>query len=411
MTDMWNKVERYITSLPDNVVLKNNNEYVTFNGEDNPLELYKVHNFFVNAIKSAPTEDFVGFLNRYLNEKAALVDCDQISSLSQQMNKLKLEVKVPLPLIIALRSAMQGKYHYNPDEASIVSVVLQNDDSVSTPLTTCKHLHSLEPFNQFLQYNKETQFEVQLKLRETVFIGEVTSIQAMIALVVVLQCLPEAWRKDFLWDAWLAVTIQLSLSKHSFSGHTKEIFPCQWMKQVFYAERLVSPDKVRCILFGQDPVSYTESIERKRKATGIAFHGVGNTNASIKNMDKKYHINCNDDCPLDYCRKGKLLVNMIRCICEGDKSVSNNSCRGAWIAYTLKLAYYFSQREKPIIMFCNFISALPKIYMPSCVDPNFSVQFPNNLDEKYLMRVPHPASHDAVETDRVEKKLDKLNEQ
>jgi len=72
----------------------------------------------------------------------------------------------------------------------------------------------------------------------------------------------------------------------------------------------------------------------------------------------------------------RLSGTVIRCIRRDDYSVSANTCRAAWIVYTLKLAHYFSQRKKPIIMFCSFSSALPQIYMPYCVDPDFTMQQP-----------------------------------
>ena len=151
-----------------------------------------------------------------------------------------------------------------------------------------------DPFgwHSFSSIGRFNNVQLQLRLQETVFSGNVTSIKAIIALVVVLKCLPEAWRDDFIWEAWLAVTIQLHKLQEG-----AEIFPCQWMKQVFYAESQVTPDQVHCVLFGQDPVNCTETIQRMRSATGIAFHAVGNDNASIRNMNVMYHINCDDDAP------------------------------------------------------------------------------------------------------------------
>ena len=52
---------------------------------------------------------------------------------------------------------------------------------------------------------------VKMQFEETVCEGDITSIQAVITLVVVIKCLPLSLWNDFIWDAWLAVTIQLSL--------------------------------------------------------------------------------------------------------------------------------------------------------------------------------------------------------
>ena len=66
----------------------------------------------------------------------------------------------------------------------------------------------------------------------------------------------------------------------------------------------------------------------------------------LKGMNEHYGLNCFDDGPIDLCKNGRLLVNMIRCIGRDDYSVSNNSCRGAWISYTLKLAHFFTNELK-----------------------------------------------------------------
>jgi len=60
----------------------------------------------------------------------------------------------------------------------------------------------------------------------------------------------------------------------------------------------------------QDPISRAEPIERMWNSAEIAFHAVGNGHPSIANMKLKYHINCDDDAPLQHCRDGKLMVNL-----------------------------------------------------------------------------------------------------
>jgi len=74
------------------------------------------------------------------------------------------------------------------------------------------------------------------------------------------------------------------------------------------------------------------------------------------------------------------------------------------------LLNWLTRYRSQLLCFCDFSSALPKIYMPSCVVPNFSVQSCDDLDENYLMRVPHPANLECVETDRVKRRLDELDE-
>ena len=117
---------------------------------------------------------------------------------------------------------------------------------------------------------------------------------------------------------------------------------------MFYGESLVDLKDVKCLLLGQDPVSTpneTTDLTDLHKATGVAFHGIGNDNSSIEGMNEHYGINCFDGGPIDLCRYGQLIINMIRTIGIKDWSVSNNSCCGAWIAYTLKLAHYLIKKR------------------------------------------------------------------
>ena len=132
-----------------------------------------------------------------------------------------------------------------------------------------------------------------------------TNVQAILALVIVLTCYPEEWWDEFLWDAWLAVTIQLGLLRKIDGNNNpgNEVFPCLWMKQVFLTERLVgSPKKVYCLLMGQDPV-YEENTRKDiylshlRAATGIAFHNIGDRNKSIEGMTTHYGLDCTGDWP------------------------------------------------------------------------------------------------------------------
>ena len=60
-----------------------------------------------------------------------------------------------------------------------------------------------------LKYNHADQFSIAFNMKELnkpVFDGEITDVQALLALVVALKCQPLSWR-CFIWEAWLAVTI------------------------------------------------------------------------------------------------------------------------------------------------------------------------------------------------------------
>lgn len=227
-------------------------------------------------------------------------------------------------------------------------------------------------------YHGVSQFTVKLNFSETIFEGTVNDAQALVALVMVLSCYPEQWRQDFFWDAWLAVTIQLCLSADLKPD--KVVFPCIWIKHVFDTERLVSPEHVQCLLFGKDPVSNTSmhDLNRLCKASGIAFHAIGNDNPSIEGMKTHYGLDCDGDNPMKYCHDGLLMVNLIRCIAEDDESLGKNSCRGAWIAYTLKIIHHFSSKNKPVIVLTTASSVLPEVYIPA-------------VCTRDLVQVPHPS--------------------
>ena len=378
----WNLLVSYIQALPNSVELSDDkkNVLIKVEGSGQPiiLSVEEAHNLIVNAGKSSdPSSEALDFLNSYLKENASDLRDDQgldlSGHLSDKMRGLNVTVTIPDSLTTVIIEGMNGTYKPNlTGSKHKISVALQISKPDSTIYTATgsdmtKHI-------PYLKYNHADQFSIAFKMKElneTVFEGEVTDTQALLAFVVALKCQAQSWR-HFIWEAWLAVTIQWFLLEND-----KEVFPCQWMKQMFYAESLVGLKDVKCLLLGQDPVSTpneTTDLTDLRKATGIAFHGIGNDNSSIEGMKEHYGINCFDDNPIELCRSGQLLVNMIRTIGIKDWSVSNNSCRGAWITYTLKLSHFLSKKGKPVIVFCKFPAALPAMYMPTaCVDPNLTL--------------------------------------
>ena len=138
-----------------------------------------------------------------------------------------------------------------------------------------------------------------------------------------------------------------------------EVFPCLWMKQVFITERLVgSPEKVYCLLMGQDPVCKENPYRdiyllNLRAATGIAFHNIGDENPLIKGMTIHYGLDCTGGWPEKYCKQGLLLVNMIRCIHRNDRSTDSNDYYNVWFVYTMKLSMHFSKRKIPVLVLYN----------------------------------------------------------
>ena len=422
-------IRRYIKALPDNVTLIGDDKSTVSilkvkarTETDNPLELpvEEVHKRIVTAGKAHhPLEKTVTFINSYLRKNASdlrselrsdfrdNLDLDLSSHLSDKMRGLNVTVTIHDSLTAVIMEGMNGSY--KPDLAGSkhkISVVLQISEPDKTMYTATGTDLDMTKLNiPYLKNNCTRQLltssiEFKIKeLKETIFEGEVTDMQALLALVVVLKCQAPSWRR-FIWEAWLAVTIQWFLLEED-----KEVFPCQWMKQMFYAESLVELKDVKCLLLGQDPVSRpnaTTNLTKLREATGIAFHGIGNGNSSIKRMKDCYNIDCFDNNPIMLCKSGRLMVNMIRTIARDDKSVSMNTYRSAWIAYTLKLSYFLSKKGKPVIVFCKFPSALPAMYMPTaCVDVNLTCTY-------------HPTHVDPVEHERdiqeVAKILQDLND-
>lgn len=229
----------------------------------------------------------------------------------------------------------------------------------------------------------------------------ITDVNALLALIVVLKCYPKKWWEEFFWDAWLAVTIQMYILGNPESlqnDHLKhwqkiddvtkaELFPCLWMttKGVFYAESLVDdPNNVQYLLMGQDPVSMKAPLSKIRKATGIAFHNIGDDNPSIRGMSI-YELDCEGNKPEEYCKKrphGLLLVNMVRCIFNGGKSMDGNICHLAWTAYTLKLAHYFGTCKNKYVM----VFSKSEDFKPCLTDE----YLPKVIPTKKLLHVPHP---------------------
>ena len=304
---------------------------------------------------------------------------------------LDVTLKIPSSLIKLLDQAVRAVCPDSVNSSSSshkvtvnIDIATDSDDSLEFDLEELKHL--------------KLNTDSRRPLYPMSYV--ITDVNALLALIVVLKCYPERWWEEFFWDAWLAVTIQMHIlgnldsledqlfkDKHSTKYWKKinvtepELFPSLWMttKGVFYAERLVDdPRNVKYLLLGQDPVATKAS----RKATGIAFHNIGDNNPSITGMSN-YHLDCKGNKPKEYCkqRPGLLLVNTIRCIFEGGKSMDGNICHLAWTAYTLKLAHYFgTHNDKDVMVFCNpdFKPCLTDKYLPEVVPTN------------KLLRVPHP---------------------
>lgn len=428
----WKQIEKFIEALPDNLHvvfnLENGRVEVTTDGSgaDTNLPIEQFQKLWSNVLPTiCPNPEFLSYVRKLLRN----LEDEEADKLSRQMtNGLSetllngAEVKVDMASSLSDLLLDVIKTRRNPDApqsehaTSVIinrhklSVQVQipgnpelnvqpSDRDLDRARVTAQINQLQEEISQLLvkslpALHRDDQFSISLKIREptieklseTLFDGTVTDSQAVVALAIVLKCYPGAWRKLFFWDAWLAVTIQLCLSAERAAGKTggETVFPCVWIGQAFDAERLVSPEHVRYLLFGKDPVSktYTTRYSQSKlcKATGIAFHAVGDDNPSIRGMKTRYGLDCDGDNPKQYCRGGLLMVNLIRCIGENDTSLNKNSCRGAWIAYTLKLIDYFSSTDtgKPVILLTKAGTPLTTMYIPA-------------VCHSHLLQVPHPS--------------------
>lgn len=424
-----------VYALPDKVIL--NEEKCTIEVGDSSFNVRAFQKFWKVLKDAQPPESFLVHLNDLLKggEVAQhFANVDKLpETLSATMNGVRLDVGIDKSLISVLSKVFETSQQHNAAGAKPGCGGITDDDttqpvtgniSVSLQIPNFSESPTDELEEKFIQLfieygipalrwqgeESRRNFSAKLAgqlpniedLSEAVFNETVTSTQVLVALAIVLKCYPEKWRCEFFWDAWLAVTLQLC----SLPEDDKVIFPCLWVKQIFEVERnLQDPNNVKLLLFGLDPVSKVSNygLQRLCKATGIAFHAVGNDNPSIEGMKEHYGLDCDDDNPLAYCQpnNGLLLVNLIRCIGEEDSSLSNNTCRRAWVAYTLKVISK-SSRNKWVIVLSTSSSALTRLYIPT-------------VCEGHYVQVPHPSARDpsyekyADRVEEVRKYLKEMN--
>ena len=411
----WSLIQKYVDALPDDVSFDGKTlDCQVKDDQSTRLSLKAFQRLWTGLSDketSVPTPEFLSYLRKEVSglenaEKLAGQLNELSKTLSTTMNGVHLKVNMAESLTKLLSGIFSGQ-GATEDCSSTAGAPAASDHQLSvtlqipefnTPPDDSDELQ--QKINQLLigslpafkwhadnadyieKFSAKTagppvQLPTMEELSEAVFDGKVNDAQVLVALAVVLKCYPEKWRQNFFWDAWLAVTLQLC----TLPEDDKYVFPCVWIKQVFEAERfLQDPLDVKHLLFGIDPVSktYSYDLEILCRATGVAFHAVGNDNPSIEGMKKTYGLDCDDDNPIKHCKDGLLLVNMVRCIRENDKSLTNNSCRRAWIVYTLRIIHHFSSapRKKPVMVLTSSSSAMTKLYVPKICEGDY-VQGPH----------------------------------
>lgn len=407
----WEQIKGCVNALPDNleVVIDDQQHQCwvkTSDLQNIKLLVENFQNLWVQLKSASVPKEFLTYLKKdllsELNEEAFKQLSKQIAELDKTLSVKMKEIQLQVDISQSLIKLLSKVFDPAADEANTLddspgkhhlSVVVDIPDFNTPPRDSDELQEKLSqlfikslPALKYQEDDTLSKFSTKIasplpiieKLWETLFDEDVSDAQALVALAIVLKSYPEQWREvGFFWDAWLAVTLQLC----SLPAAGKILFPCVWIQQIFEAERyLKTPDNVKLLLFGMDPVSKTENYGREMlcKATGIAFHGIGNDNASINGMKDHYKLDCSDENPIKYCKDGLLLVNLVRCIGENDNSLTNNSCYGAWIGYTLKMIHYFSsaQRDKPVIVLSASWSGITKLYVPKVCEGQY-VQAPH----------------------------------
>ena len=401
--ELWNQVQKLIDGIYlSDLITEDTNKSVSISVKrSRDTEVLRLpvrkHDLWKFISKSTTLSlEFLKYLNAKLSdlkdeEKSKLVNLPD--TLSAQVNELHIKVDIPNSLTKILLEVINASNISDLSDTlgkgnHPVSVVIQIPE-LDPKYVKADCLGLLQP-NQLIPaadskwYHKVDQFSVKLNFSETIFEDTVSDAQVLVALVITLSCYPEQWYKNFFWDAWLTVTIQLCLLADA--KQDKAILPCLWMKHIFDAERMVSPEHVQYLLFGKDPISDTHKYDLNTlsKASGIAFHAVGN---SVRGMKANYGLDCDGDNPMKYCHDGLLMVNLIRCICEDDESLAKNTLRGAWITYTLKIIHHFSRKNKPVIVLTTHSSVLPEIYIPIVCGGD-------------LVRAPDPSMPEGVKSDQ-----------
>ena len=233
---LWrNVLLDYIYALPDKVNIDGCKEKLNITAKNNcthTIEVNKLHNFVVKAVKCDPSDILCVDISKKLKKIPSLPSNLENYDIAST-DKLKVAVKVSQPLTKLLQNIQKAELYKLNCDGKITII----DSYQCNPIP---------PY-------------------------EVTELQALLSIMVTSQCYPLKWKEHFFWDAWLAVTIQLGLLKEVDDDNSdNEVFPCLWMKQVFYAENLVgSPENVHVLLMGQDPKRIMRDTSELRTATGV----------------------------------------------------------------------------------------------------------------------------------------------
>lgn len=162
-----------------------------------------------------------------------------------------------------------------------------------------------------------------------------------LALYIMLRQYPE------LWDFMFTPTYTLLCSIFEIIRSTNvDIFPPKWTEKVFRLESIMSPNSLRGVMFGIDPIS--KSSAYRDYATGHAFtfdvpHGTAldvasSTDGLMRSYGLTRSVLLDRSITLETYfiqTHGIGMVNFIRTIKAGSPAGDKNDFRDAWSAYNL----------------------------------------------------------------------------
>ena len=199
---LFNTLLDYIDTLPDNVKLDDNRaiaEIPSRNGLIRKVPVNMLHNLIydVEKCKSTPSCDrFIRDILRTMEKKPCedlmnhLTRVESFNNcLSFNKGSIVLHVKISNSLIEILKEAADG--HYNQMQITEHEVEISGIP---------EHESDLQP--RFI----------------------VNDVHVIMSLVIISKCYPDNWQKLFFWDAWLVVTIQLSLLEKTDRALKNEVF-------------------------------------------------------------------------------------------------------------------------------------------------------------------------------------------
>lgn len=181
-----------------------------------------------------------------------------------------------------------------------------------------------------------------------------------LALYIMLRQFPE------LWEFMFTPTYELLCSILDIIRTTNvDIYPPKWTEKVFRLESIISPNNLRGVMFGIDPISYGTQ-PYSAFATGHAFTfdvplGIVLDDASSTvglmtsyGLTRSVTLNRSTTLETYFIQTHRIgMVNFIRTIKAGSLAGSGNGFKNAWSAYNLAWLQGLPQVANSVLIFQN----------------------------------------------------------